>query len=110
MKNWFSQNWYKIIAVILLLIAIGDLEYGYYQLLRWVITGASAYSAFLAYENMGKVWMWLFVVIAILFNPIAPIHLEKETWQVADLVVAVVFLVRLFSKKLRSLVVKSETN
>lgn len=102
MKNWFAQNWYKIVATLLLLIALGDLEYGYYQLLRWLITGASAYSAFWAYGNGSKSWMWLFVVLAILFNPVAPIHLEKSTWQVIDLITAVIFAVSSFSRKFQN--------
>jgi hypothetical protein len=33
------------------------------------------------------------VVIAILFNPLAPVHLDRHTWQVFDVAGAVAFAV-----------------
>ena len=80
-----------IIAAIMLLIAILPLPYGYYQFLRWVVCGIAAFIAFEAY-NWGKTWaIWLFGIIAILFNPIIPVHLTKEIWQPIDLVCALLF-------------------
>jgi len=29
-------------------------------------------------------WTWIFAVLAVLFNPIAPVHLQRATWQVVD--------------------------
>ena len=38
-------------------------------------------------------------IIAILFNPIKPIHFDKGYWQVIDFIVAGIFVVLVFSKK-----------
>jgi hypothetical protein len=81
------------IAVALMLFgALASWPYGYYQILRFVVCGVGAYIAYMAY-NWQKVWaMWLFGVIAILFNPIVPIHLARDIWQPIDLMCALLFV------------------
>lgn len=37
--------------------------------------------------------------IAILFNPIIPVHLTKDIWVIIDLIVAILFLVSIFKIK-----------
>jgi uncharacterized membrane protein YccC len=81
-----------IIAALMLLGAVGDWPYGYYQLLRWVTCGAAVFVAFMAY-NWQKLWAtWLFGIIAVLFNPLVPIHLTKELWQPIDVICALLFV------------------
>jgi hypothetical protein len=29
-------------------------------------------------------WTWIFGVLAVLFNPIAPVYLQRATWQIID--------------------------
>lgn len=78
----------------MLLLAIPSIwPYGYYQLLRWVVAIAALYNAYLAHESKEDVWMYVMIGIAILFNPIASIHFEKETWAILDLVTALVMFV-----------------
>lgn len=80
-----------LIVAVMLLIAVADLPYGYYQLLRWTTCGVSIFIAFQAYK-MRKAWVtWLFGLIALLFNPIIPIHLTKEIWRPIDLAIAAIF-------------------
>ncbi|MBN2021068.1 MAG: hypothetical protein JW749_12695 [Sedimentisphaerales bacterium] len=82
-----------IIAAIMLFLALAPWPYGYYQLLRFVICGASIYVAFMAY-NWHKIWAtWLFGFIAVLFNPLIPIHLSRELWQPIDVVCALLFII-----------------
>lgn len=99
MNEFLKNNWYKALATILLFWAIGDHSYSYYQFLRWAITIIGAYSAYLAYENKKKAWAWIFAITAILFNPIAPFYLSKETWQMFDFAGAVVFAISMLNKK-----------
>ncbi len=80
----------RVIAGLMLLLAVADHPYSYYQILRWVTCGVAAYSAFLAYENKKMTWVWIFGITAVLFNPIASIHFERETWQVLDVAAALV--------------------
>ncbi|MBN1972548.1 MAG: hypothetical protein JW787_02845 [Sedimentisphaerales bacterium] len=88
-----------IIASSMLLGALGDWPYGYFQLLRFVVCGVGAYVAYMAY-NWKKLWAtWLFGIIAVLFNPLAPIHLSREIWQPIDVVCAILFVIILFILK-----------
>jgi len=88
-----------VIAALALLGALAPWPYGYYQLLRFVVCPVSAYVAYLAY-NWHKLWAtWLFGFIAILFNPLIPIHLSRELWQPIDFVCAILFVVIIFAFK-----------
>jgi len=96
-KNWLRQNWFKIIAIIFLLGALEQWPYGYYQFLRWAILIIGAYSAYLAYNNQKMGWAWIFGIMAVLFNPIFPFYLSKNTWQSIDIIAAIIFFVSLFN-------------
>ena len=79
------------IVAVMLLIAVAELPYGYYQVLRWATCGIGVFIAFRAYK-VGTTWItWLFGLIAVLFNPIFPIHLTKEIWRPIDLTCALLF-------------------
>ncbi|OGG39134.1 hypothetical protein A3I34_02830 [Candidatus Jorgensenbacteria bacterium RIFCSPLOWO2_02_FULL_45_12] len=104
MKNFLKQNWFKIIAVIFLLGALGNWPYGYYQLLRWFVSVVGIYVVYLVYNNRKDFWAWIFGAIAILFNPIFPIYLSKSVWQPIDIIVAIIFFVSIFYKYERKII------
>jgi len=77
----------------MLLLTLAPWPYGYYQLLRFVVCGAAVYVAVTAYKWQ-RTWVtWLFGFIAVLFNPLIPIHLSRDIWQPIDLISAILFLV-----------------
>lgn len=82
----------RVVAGVMLLLALGSWEYSYYQILRVVVCGASVFLAWHLFDTKQTGWAWVFVVTGILFNPLAPIHLAKETWQIIDFVAAILFL------------------
>ncbi len=82
-------------AILLFAALIPGIPYGYYVLLRWVVSGTSVYRFCTAAEAARKGWMWFFAAAAILFNPIVPIHLDREIWQVIDVLVGICFLLSL---------------
>lgn len=87
--------WPAIIGIIFLLLSFFDWPYSFYTILRIVVTIVAIYYAYYLYETFQKTgfWFWLLVVIAILFNPIIPVHLyDKSIWSVIDVVVAIFFL------------------
>ena len=86
----------KIIVVMLLLGALADNPYGYYQVLRWVVCGVFGYSAYLAYEKKEVVWIWILGIIAVLFNPFIPFYLSREIWTIVNIISAVVLIVNVF--------------
>jgi hypothetical protein len=91
----------SIVAIAMLLLAIpsGIWPYGYYQILRWVVAGAALFILWIAYNFKKQAWIWIMGVIAILFNPIVPINLVKETWLVIDFIAAGLFLISIFKIK-----------
>jgi len=93
--QWLDRRPHLIpaaIAGLMLLAALGDWPYGYYQLLRFVVCGVGGYVAWLSYHSKHLWAAWLFGFVAVLFNPLAPFHLSREIWQPVDLASAVLFL------------------
>ena len=80
------------VASMMLFLALAPWPYGYYQLLRFVVCGVSVYVAFMTYKWQ-KIWATcLFGFIAVLFNPLIPIHLSRELWQPIDLTCATLLI------------------
>ncbi len=76
----------KTILALLLLLCLAPMPYGYYQFVRVAAFGVFA---ILAYERRGdesKVLFTLYLIGAILFNPIWKVYLGRELWMVADVV------------------------
>lgn len=99
-----NKNILTIIASAFLFVALFDgLPYGYFSLLRFVVCAVGAYLAYKIYEdNKESLWVWAFGFVAILFNPIIVIHLQREQWWVIDLVVGIFFILSIFLSKIKS--------
>src|SRR5262245_19249729 len=85
----------RIATVIMLFLALPELPYEYYTLLRFVVCGTTAYGAYFASTQKKSAWAWAFGIIAVLFNPFIPFHLGRYMWQVVDVVVALLLVVSL---------------
>jgi hypothetical protein len=83
-----------LVATVMLVLAVtGRHPYGFYTLLRWICCAAFAYSAFAAHEKNRVPWVWIFGMLAMLFNPIVPLHFQRDTWQMIDWVTIGVIVV-----------------
>lgn len=85
------KNWVVWISVVMLLLAVADWPYGYFILLRWVVTASATLIAWFSHSTGKTKWTVVFAIIAFLFNPIAPVYLDKESWVVIDIIVATIF-------------------
>ncbi|MEA2066735.1 MAG: DUF6804 family protein [Thermotogota bacterium] len=94
-----KRNPLFLIAGIALFIAILNLPYGYYQLLRFFICGVGVYGAYLSYRKKNIAWVWILGIIALVFNPILKFYFVKETWKIIDLIAGVLFCVYFGIKK-----------
>jgi hypothetical protein len=94
-----------IIPTILLVIAVSRLPYGYYTFLRIVTCGVALFLAIAGFQERPAIQVWsaLLILIAVLFNPLAPIHLHRSTWFYLDLGTAFVLLGHLVFVRRRSL-------
>lgn len=82
----------KLIAAGLLFAALGRHPYDYYTLLRWVVCGVSAFAAFQATQSKKIGWAGTLAIVALIFNPLIPFHLKRETWAFIDIAAAVMLL------------------
>lgn len=72
------------IAATMLLLGLAPLPYGYYQLLRLVATIAFGWAAYVSHHRRNEALSWVCGIVALLFNPIMPVHLSRELWMVID--------------------------
>lgn len=77
------------IAAGMLFIGVAPLPYGYYALLRIVATVVFAWAAYVAYERKEKNIPWVLGLVAIIFNPLIPIHLPIVVWKILDIVAGI---------------------
>jgi hypothetical protein len=83
-----------IIVTILLIMAVGiDFPYGFYNYLRIVITCYCIYEIIQKYKVFKDSinYYIIYILIAILYNPIIKISLDKEVWQVINIITIVLF-------------------
>lgn len=73
--------------------------YFYYQIQRWLICILTAYCAYKSYESHNISWAWVLGIIAVLFNPIAPIYLNREIWSFIDVITAIILFISIFKPK-----------
>ncbi len=96
-------KWLCIASGILLLLAIPTgWPYDFYILLRWVISISSIVVAWGFYKSKLTAWTLVFGAIAFLFNPVAPIYLNKASWTLIDFVSAILFFLAGYSVKRRN--------
>lgn len=91
MKNRFIK-YFIILNIFMLLVAIAEWPYGYFTLLKWITCITSIFVTFQAFEKNIDWAKVVFIVIAILFNPLAPIYLSRSTWIPLDIITAILFI------------------
>lgn len=74
-----------IVAGLLVFAGVEPHPYRFYTLLRWICCTVFAYSAFAAHERKRVPWVWVFGVLAALYNPILPVELDRSTWIIINL-------------------------
>jgi len=85
-----EATWGRISAIRLTL--TGRWCYGFFLLLRRVVSGSTFLLALMTHDQDSPGWMWVMVGILILFNPLVPIHLRSDTWRVLELLAAGIFV------------------
>ncbi len=74
----------------MLLIALAPLPYGYYTLLRLVVCVSAGTVAYLSWPKHAA-WSVGFIVVALLFNPLIIVALDRGTWAPIDVGVAILY-------------------
>jgi len=100
-----------ILSIFLLMMPVfnSSLEIGYYTFLRLVVCGTAIYLIYFSNSMNQKIWMWITGLTALLFNPLIRVELGKDTWQVIDVIVSILFLISILilDKKIWEFIYKS---
>lgn len=84
-----------IVPVAMVLLALLDMPYGYYTLLRIVITGCAAWLSF-ANFRLDREWLGMsFALLAAAYNPLFPPSFDREAWAGINIGTAGVFFIGL---------------
>jgi len=88
-------GWSPLVIGAVSLLAAAPMPYVYYTLVKILVCGFSAVLAYQNYKaanNKLSTWVWVFLLIAITFNPLIPLHMQKEVWMVVDGATGAMFL------------------
>ena len=80
-------------AVLLVLSLLPIWPSGYYLLLTYIVGITAVLMVVRAQEIRSQAWMMTWIVIAVLYNPIAPLRLPQLLQQLMNLVCAVLFFI-----------------
>ena len=88
----------KLILAALFFLCLANMPYGFYNLVRFVAMIAFAVYAYTYYEKKSNKLAIIFLSLAMLFQPLLPIHLGRTLWNIIDVIVAI-FLIVLYIKE-----------
>lgn len=91
-----NTNYIKIFLAILLIACLADLPYGYYQFVRFAAMAGFGYLAYNANEQGTKNEAFIYLALAVLFQPFLKIALGRALWNGIDVVVGIGLIVSIF--------------
>ena len=94
-----NNSFIKIGLAILLLLCLINMPYSYYQFVRFISMCGFAYLAYCSNEDNRKNEAFVYIVLAILFQPFIKIALGRTIWNVVDLIVGISLIFSLFQRK-----------
>jgi hypothetical protein len=108
----------RLISAILLFAAVGKQPYSYYTALRFIVCFTALYCARFCWQNISDEpqeyiendiapqptsedgrqmwWMFVFLMIAVVFNPVIPLTFERSEWQLIDIGIGLLFIVSIY--------------
>lgn len=93
-RIWIPQA----IAILMLLWAMyPENPYGYYVLLRVICCALFMYLCFASIRLKVSIWAWILGVTAFVYNPIIPLHLNRDLWTVVNIITVIIATVSIFT-------------
>ena len=85
------MNTLVVVSSIAVLIGLAAMPYGYYGLLRIVLSLTGAVGFVEARRRGLETYMWVFGVVVVVYNPVLPVKLgDKSLWIVVNVVTLIV--------------------
>lgn len=85
----------KILLALLFFLCLFEMPYGYYQFVRFAAMLSFAYLAFSSNKQSNKNEVFVYIDLAILFQPFIKIALGRTLWNTVDVLVGVGLLLSL---------------
>ena len=95
------KNLIKIVLAILLFLCLFKMPYGYYQIVRFVAMIGFAYLAYSSNEQNNKNEIFIYIALAILFQPFVKIAFGREIWNFIDVIIGIGLLASIFTNKIK---------
>jgi hypothetical protein len=96
---WIIFTITRLVAACFLVWALAKHPYSYFESLRLGVIAVCVFGAYCAWAWKQIGWVWAFGFIAILFNPFVKIALNRQTWNVVDVIVAAFLVLTIFLLK-----------
>lgn len=85
-KNTIRKHLPQFAVILMLLLAFNpENPYGYYIIMRVVVCAEFSYLCVLAFRARETNWAWILGALAFTYNPILPLHLNRELWSVINI-------------------------
>lgn len=91
-------NIIKLALAVFFFLCLMDMPYGYYEFVRFIAMIGFAYLAFGANQLDRPTEMFIYIALAILFQPFFKIALGRELWNIVDVVVGLGLIASIFIK------------
>jgi len=86
----------KIILAVLFFLCLLQMPYGYFQFVRFAGLVGFALLGYQANQNSRQTEMFIYIGLAILFQPLIKISLGREVWNIVDVIVGIGLIISLF--------------
>ena len=93
------EKFIKIVLSLLLFSCLLDIPYGYFQLVRFISMIGFIYLALIVNEQKIKNEFFIYIELALLFQPLIKIALGRIIWNIVDVIVGACLIISLFNKK-----------
>lgn len=89
----------KMGLAVMFLLCLLQMPYGYFQLVRFIALIGFVYLAYSAKKSGNDTAMFIYVALALLFQPFFKLALGRTIWNIVDVIVAIGLFTSAFSNK-----------
>lgn len=93
-----TDRFIKVILAILFFLCLADMPYGFYQFVRFAGLVGFAVLAYQANQQGRQTEMIIHGGLALLFQPFFKIALDRQMWNIVDVVVGIGLILSIFIK------------
>ncbi|WP_321827221.1 DUF6804 family protein [Maribacter dokdonensis] len=91
----------KVTLALLLFLCLLNMPYGYYELVRFIAFVGFGFLGHKANQKDKSEQVFIYIALALLFQPFYKIALGREIWNMVDVVVGIGLIISIFIKKNR---------